>query len=477
MDTEDERPNLERLATAQDEPQVLTPEPNSYAELRRLAAERIGGAVLDRDEAIYRLHAVQVLGTPNTRSDFLLDVVAPALRSPERAPLASILDRVVSVAESLQALGVYERVSAELDAVGGVQDLLSATIRVKEAPRFSARTGTDFGNQEGSAYVSANVRNCFGGAESLAVNASFGTRTRTSYEARYATPVRADPTTVFEVTGFGATRQQLHSSHDEMVQGIQGKLRHAGARGVHECGVQAVHRSIENVRPAAGLAVRLATRASVKHSLTYAFTRDRRDDRVLPSCGHRIHTVLELASNLLGGDAAFLKGELQGSVHTTLRAGPDSLPWLVGLSLRAGAMHALGGTTSSSSYLHDRFSLGGPQTVRGFLANGIGPRSGPDHIGGDCYWAAGLAMTRKLSAALDWPVYGQAFLNAGALALSTGTPRRSADLLRPSASAGLGLVFRHPAARIEVSFCMPLVAGARDRTRKGLQFGIGLDFL
>lgn len=446
-------------------------------ELRRLASVRIGEAIAGRPGAAYRLSAIKVLGTPNTRPGFLLDVVSPALRSGRAGSLASLLDQLVSVAEDLQAFGIFDKVSVELDGQPGAKDLLSATIRVKERSRFTARTGTDFGNQEGSAYVSASVRNCFGGAESFEANASFGTRTRTSYEIRMSTPVRARPDSALDALIFGATRQQLHCSHDEGVRGAQVKFRHLTASGLHEFGAQAVHRHLENVRPGAGLAVRLSGRSSVKHSVTHHYTLDRRDDRILPSTGYRIQSLTELASNALGGDAAFAKLEVSASMHaSTSHTERGSLPYTFGASARAGAMRFLG-QDPTTAYIHDRFGLGGPQTVRGFMLNGIGPRSGPDNIGGDSFWAVGLSVSRRLSSAIDWPIFGQCFLNAGALGLSSNHRWADAALLRPSASAGIGLAFRHPAARIEVSFCLPLLAGARDRSRKGLQFGIGLDFL
>jgi outer membrane protein insertion porin family len=50
-------------------------------------------------------------------------------------------------------------------------------------------------------------------------------------------------------------------------------------------------------------------------------------------------------------------------------------------------------------------------------------------------------------------------------------------LARPSISAGLGLIYRFDPVRVEVNFGVPLVASKSDGTRKGIQVGVGLEFL
>jgi len=50
-------------------------------------------------------------------------------------------------------------------------------------------------------------------------------------------------------------------------------------------------------------------------------------------------------------------------------------------------------------------------------------------------------------------------------------------LSRPSVSAGLGLIYRFDPVRVEVNFGVPLVASKSDSMRRGLQVGMGLEFL
>jgi outer membrane protein insertion porin family len=47
----------------------------------------------------------------------------------------------------------------------------------------------------------------------------------------------------------------------------------------------------------------------------------------------------------------------------------------------------------------------------------------------------------------------------------------------PSVAAGIGLVYAHPVARFELNFSLPLVLRKGEEGRKGLQLGIGINFL
>jgi outer membrane protein insertion porin family len=47
----------------------------------------------------------------------------------------------------------------------------------------------------------------------------------------------------------------------------------------------------------------------------------------------------------------------------------------------------------------------------------------------------------------------------------------------PSIAAGVGIVYAHPVARFELNFSLPLVLRKGEEGRKGLQLGIGINFL
>ncbi|MCP5843072.1 BamA/TamA family outer membrane protein, partial [Klebsiella pneumoniae] len=68
-------------------------------------------------------------------------------------------------------------------------------------------------------------------------------------------------------------------------------------------------------------------------------------------------------------------------------------------------------------------------------------------------------------------------LSSGAVA--NGMVGAVADLFRgpPSMAAGVGLVYAHPVARFELNFSLPLVLRKGEVGTKGLQVGVGINFM
>jgi outer membrane protein insertion porin family len=161
----------------------------------------------------------------------------------------------------------------------------------------------------------------------------------------------------------------------------------------------------------------------------------------------------------------------------------------------------------------DRFQLGGPTNVRLFRANSMGPRDGGEHfpvsslhgadmvavdsLGGDMYWAAGMSVISDIPKKSHWPIKAHMFVNAGRLDTRDTSTCKSQDcgffaerspdkslaenvtsiVSQPSASIGLGLVYKFDWIRVEGNFGVPLAAAASDGARKGFQVGMGVEFL
>lgn len=113
------------------------------------------------------------------------------------------------------------------------------------------------------------------------------------------------------------------------------------------------------------------TGPSLKHSLSYEYRTNGRncDDRFNPTHGVDVHGKIEVAGP--PGNVGFVK--MQGGASFNVR-----LPWTWALhgSVQAGmlrslAFHGLCGPASIS----DRFFVGGPMQLRGFVPAGIGPRA------------------------------------------------------------------------------------------------------
>jgi outer membrane protein insertion porin family len=377
----------------------------------------------------------------------------------------------------------------------------------KEGSWYTIKTGTEAGTAEGSLYGNGQFKNIFGGAESLNLHASWGTRTRSIYSLGFDTPILSNPDFKWEIFGFASSTLKPWASHEEVSKGGWTKFKYDTGWGHHhELGYSGTWRQITGLETSASPAIRSEAGDSFKSSITHTWLNDRRDNSLLPGRGYFFKSVSELAGvGPLGGDAGFGKVEVE-----TQGAIPIPIPGIKGesgvslnLGLRAGALYPLnlgGKSTAEPSRIADRFQLGGPTDVRGFKMAGLGPHDGQDALGGDIYYAGSLSLLTPLPrTGKDTPLRLQAFVNGGRLAalktrvnkddpgstsLSNATVRDAFkrsfhDLQKdvPSAAAGIGLVYAHPLARFELNFTLPLIMREKEQARKGIQFGIGVTFL
>ncbi|KAI0077621.1 hypothetical protein K474DRAFT_1661556 [Panus rudis PR-1116 ss-1] len=423
-----------------------------------------------------RIAAIRVDGAVHTRKSFLGSLVHPYLHAEQPQTLASVLQTTRSLGSLLQETDIFESVVAKLErsrdvlAQPGDVDLVFKT---REKGRFYLNTSTQVGNEEGGASATCRIRNAFGGAETVEANLAFATKTRVSFNASLSAPLTHTLRTRGEVSLFGMERDNTsYASHFEGVRGVKAVIRIGNlVRGLHEMGYEGVLRHISNLTPTASVSVRNAAGQSIKSSLFHVWTRDTRDDRLLGTRGSYLKLMQELAG--LGGDTSFFKTEAHGQLSRAL------LPHVtVSFAARTGLLWPFGDTPAP---LPDRFQLGGPTSVRLFRANSMGPRDGSDSLGGNLYWATGLSLISDIPRKPHWPVKLHAFVNAGHL--DAVDKNRSLEesvkssIQRASVSAGLGLVYKLDPVRVEVNFGVPLLSNKGDGKRKGIQVGIGLDFL
>ena len=379
---------------------------------------------------------------------------------------------------------------------------IDVLLAVREKSRLLLKTGTDLGNAEGSAYGNLLWRNVFGGAETLNLNASLGTRTRSAYQAAFETPLFCDPDFRLEIGGIASATQKPWASHEEVLKGGWSKLRWLSGSGQrHELGYNGFWRQVTGLAENASPNVRADAGDSVKSSIFHSWVNEKRDNPMLPSRGYYAKIFNEVAGvGPLKGDVSFLKSEIetQGAVPIPIPGikGDSGISFTTGF--RAGLLYPLGLDSKSQpqlSRINDRFFLGGPTDVRGFRLCGLGPREGADALGGDVYAAGSANLLFPLPrVGAEKPLRLQAFVNGGRLlSLRTSektSPATSEEVQNamistlgelqnglPSVAAGLGIVYAHPVARFELNFSLPLVLRKGEEGRKGLQLGIGINFL
>jgi len=439
----------------------------------------------------------------------------PIVEDPHVTTLGEALRRISEASNKLQRFDIFKEDGYGVFISDARQDQqaaansdrtdLNVAVNVKEKSRLVLSAGTDFGNAEGSAYTNAVARNIFGGAESLSFNASTGTRTRSAYNATLSTPVLNNPDLRLSLEGLHSSTAKPWASHEERLSGGSLRLAQRADNGdSHAFTYAGIWRQLTNLATNASPTVRADAGDSFKSSLGYTFTRDRRDNPVLPQSGYLIRTINELAGwGPLKGDVSFAKSEVEVSGASGF-AGLKGVS--VGAGLRAGVLYPLPfgyglSGKATSSRINDRFQLGGPTDVRGFKLGGLGPHDGNDAVGGDVFAAGSVNMLMPLPrAGAESPLRFQLFANGGRLvalnSIGSGKEGESTNQLDsgavrkgvqgaiselgnglPSIAAGFGLVYAHPVARFELNFSLPLVVRRGEEGRKGLQVGVGINFL
>lgn len=446
--------------------------------------------IQDNADSPARITKVEIDGAPNTRSSFLASIVNKYIPAAGLTPtldphetLTNALHTSRHITAALTSTGIFTSVTPTLavstSPFAGPHDY-ALRFRVRERGRLFLKSSTDVGSDnDGSASVTARIRNAFGGAETVEGAIAFGTNTTRSGHLRCEWPVVVGTSEGEGLRGelglFGLERDATwYASVREGVKGFRACLRGHSILGAHELAYEASMRHINDLSPDVSLRMRQSAGYTSKSSISHTFIRDTRDDPLQGTRGSYLRYVQELAG--LGGDAAFFKTESDSRYSRALWGG-----YTLSLSARTGFLYPLYGTPS---LFNDRFQLGGTTSVRMFRQNGMGPRDGKDSVGGDMYWAAGASIIGPLPGKPHWPLKTHAFVNAGRLdSYNPYNPRKSSveqimqNLTTPSISVGLGLVYMLNPVRVELNFGMPIAASVSDGVRKGVQVGIGMDFL
>ena len=235
--------------------------------------------------------------------------------------------------------------------------------------------------------------------------------------------------------------------------------------------------------------------SSVGYSLNY----NTLDNNKNPTDGLLIDWKQDFAG--VGGDVKYIKSAIDAKYYTPLVADVVGL-----IHLQGGMLNQFGG---SELRMLDHFQMG-PNLVRGFAPNGIGPRDiNPfgtgDALGGTKYWGASMELQMPFwflpkEVELKGSVYADAgeLFDYGAdvvgtdLAKSTRAGCRPARTLSPTDSGtclglqydngnvvrtwvGVGLIWASPFGPLRFDYAVPLTKGQFDRVQQ-FKFGGGTSF-
>lgn len=419
---------------------------------------------------------IVVQGTEQFRDGFIISQIDPLLKSKNFNDLLKSID---SVNLNFQKLGVLSKpVEIQLNSLDSSSILnVQPILKLSPIKKFFAKTGTNIGNGEGDGYMTFQWRNIFGGGESLILDATTGTRTKSSYLLNYSTPILNNSSWRLENSIFKNSRKIDWISHEQTIFGINNKISSINMHNInHEFSIENIFRSIHSVdSKKASNNVLFHAGEDFKSSFIYKFTYDSRDDKSLPTKGSSLVINNEICGFNKYNTSNFLKQSIETTTSFLLN---EKYNEILNVSLRGGWLYSF----KKSSHLMDRFYIGGPNDVRSFYFNGLGPRNLNDTLGGDIYLSGGISHFHKLPFISKESAFKlHEFINFGRLLpFEKDQPlTKTVKTLfeQPSIGFGFGLIFKHQVARFELNFVLPLVVHENDSVRKGIQYGIGLTFI
>ncbi|MGJ4902788.1 outer membrane protein assembly factor BamA [Bradyrhizobium sp. HKCCYLS2058] len=242
----------------------------------------------------------------------------------------------------------------------------------------------------------------------------------------------------------------------------------------------------------------LAGGATLTSALGYTLNYNTLDNTKNPTDGLLVDFKQDFAG--VGGDVSYLKTAFDAKYFTPLVSDIVSI-----VHLQGGILNKVGNTQLR---MLDHFQMG-PNLVRGFAPNGIGPRDinpfgTQDALGGTKYWGASLELQMPFwFLPKETGLKGAVYADAGGLWGYQGTtgwaltgetnqagctpPKRNPnnagtclglqfnDQNTVRTSVGVGLVWASPFGPLRFDYAIPLTKGQFDRTQE-FRFGGGTSF-
>lgn len=480
---------MDRLSAHADDESKLTPEEKSLKRLmeskQQVMVEQsrsfMESMFSDNSTIPVKIKNVQVTNAGHFRDSFLLHQLQPLL-SKDLLTLAEFFSGLDAVHRSLVKHDILENCLISLHQLPKNMWTKSSPATIDMVPvfnilpqkRFYAKTGTNIGNGEGDGYIQFQLKNMFGGAENLVFDAVTGTKTPSSYLLNYSQPVYNDAEYLLDTQLYINTRKLDWIQSSVTTRGFTTKVstRYDSALN-YSAAFETCWRSLQN-HNSRSMEVMSQLKDTFKSSLLFNIIYDTRDHHILPTAGSFFKFGYEHSGLFSFNNVKFSKMicEFQNAFKINTN---HSLVF----SNKVGLLF---GTRGSYSNILDRFHIGGPNDVRSFQLNGLGPVDNGSSLGGDCFLNGGVSLVSQIPwAPKDTNFKLHNFFNFGKILPQSASKNWKSVVSglteSYSTSLGTGILYNHPMARFELNFVMPITAHANEYVRKGIQYGVGVSFL
>ncbi|PNF44042.1 Sorting and assembly machinery component 50-like protein [Cryptotermes secundus] len=425
-----------------------------------------------------RVDKIYVDGLSRTKDDIIIATVRDLFQAKD---FQEVIVGAHKVRGKLEGLGCFRNIGIYIDTSSGphaTPEGVEVTFYVRELKRIVGGVSTLVGNNEGSLVVQMRLPNIFGRGEKLQTEYSYGSQKTSTFNLSFTKPLQGNLNPVFTGTVFQAGSEWPSSGYKQIERGL---LLDFGFNSTplvrHNLQWEGAWRDISCMSRSAAFQVREQTGPSLKSSVRHILTFDCRDAPILPTCGSLIKLTQEFAG--LGGNIGFFKNDLCLQSNWTLLA-----DMVVQATLQAGFLTRI--NNSQNVGICDQFFLGGPLSLRGFQARGVGPHKDGNALGANAYWSGGLHLFTPLPFSPGKGGLGDffrthLFVSAGNLDnvyLGKEMPTSFQTLMRTVRMAyGIGVALRlGQMGRIELNYCIPVLYRREDQPNHGVQFGIGVHF-
>lgn len=243
-----------------------------------------------------------------------------------------------------------------------------------------------------------------------------------------------------------------------------------------------VDRDVYNVYSGASPFILNESGTTLLSQVSQVLTMDFRDSRVYPHSGYVVELGTDFAG--LGGDARFLRGNLNAAYYIPLEHLLGNPDWGIKIAGNTGYMDLLSGGREE---IIDRFFLGG-DNLRGFQTGGAGPhdQNTGDPLGGRFLWTQSTELRFPLPVSPDLGLNGRAFVDVGGLTeasfrsvtacqSSTTVSCNINQSAAPRVGAGFGISWRTAFGLINIDLAPFVIKQPGDQTQI-FRFGFGTRF-
>ena len=377
----------------------------------------------------------------------------------------------------LMDLGYFNGVDIA-NAPGSAPDKALLNVRVNEKSTGELTLGGGFSTDAGALLdIGLGERNLIGTGINASVNGILAQR-RSSINLSVTDPYFLDRNLV---AGFDAFLIQTNflgtEPYDERREGFAVRTGYEFNEHLRQIwSYSLVNRTVFNVSSYASTFILNEAGTTLLSQLSQTISLDYRDSRVYPHTGFIIDLGTDFAG--LGGDARFVRTNVNGAYYIPLDRYFGSADWGIKLAASTGYMFNMG----NRELIIDRFFLGG-DNLRGFQTGGAGPHDkvSGDPLGGRFLWTQTTEFRFPLPVSADLGLNGRAFVDIGSLTearfKNSGSCQscQIVDSGTPRAGAGVGISWRTQFGLINIDLAPFVLKQERDQTQI-FRFGFGTRF-